>query len=153
VTPFACLTKKDQPFSYAVEVDNCFQTLKASSTIAPLFIHINPSKHYLGNERFSQLGKIFHFHKFSPMEINYKIHDKELLAITDAFEDWHHFLRRTQHEIIMIPNDTTFLCQIHEDLNKNVFIIGIQGQLRNHHQDQDFSNDHVKFEFQNGLLY
>jgi hypothetical protein len=52
VAPFACLTKKDQPFSYVVEVDNVFQTLKASSTIAPLLIHINPSKHCLEDEHF-----------------------------------------------------------------------------------------------------
>jgi hypothetical protein len=26
--------------------------------------------------------------------INYEIHDKELLAIIDAFEEWHHLLER-----------------------------------------------------------
>ncbi len=35
------------------------------------------------------------------MEINYKIHDKELLTIVDAFEEWHHFFEGVQHEIIM----------------------------------------------------
>jgi hypothetical protein len=78
---------------------------------------------------------------------------KELLAIVDAFEEWHHLLEGVQHEIVVIPNDATFFCQIREDLKKNSFIIGIYGQLRNYHQVQDFSNDHVKFEFQNGLLY
>jgi hypothetical protein len=38
------------------------------------------------------------------MENNYKIHDKELLAIMDAFEKWHHFLEGVQHEIIMYSN-------------------------------------------------
>jgi hypothetical protein len=59
---------------------------------------------------FSQLGEnnIFHLvgfcsHKFSPMEINYKIRDKELLAIVDAFEEWNHLFERVQHEIIMYP--------------------------------------------------
>jgi len=32
----------------------------------------------------------FHSRKFSPIEINYKIHDKELLAIVDGFEEWRH---------------------------------------------------------------
>jgi hypothetical protein len=43
---------------------------------------------------FSQLGKDnlfhlvnFHSHKFYPTKINYKIHDKELLAIVDVFEE------------------------------------------------------------------
>ncbi len=53
----------------------------------------------------------------------------------------------------VIPNDTTFLCQIHEDLKKGLFTIGIQGQLSSHHQVQGFFNDHAKFEFEDGLLY
>jgi hypothetical protein len=52
----------------------------------------------------------------------------------------------------IIPNNTTFFYQIHEDL-KNDLAIGIQGQLKSHHQVQDFFSDHAKFEFQNGLLY
>jgi hypothetical protein len=38
-------------------------------------------------------------------------------------------------------------------LKKNLLAIGIQGQLNSHHQVQDFFNDHVKFKFQDGLLY
>jgi hypothetical protein len=37
-------------------------------------------------------------HKFSAVEINnYVIHDKELLAIIDAFEEWRHLLEGAQH--------------------------------------------------------
>ncbi len=94
MAPFACLTRKDQPFSCAIKVDNVLQILKASFTTTPLLIHVNPSKHLvleMNDSDFAisvillQLGKTFHSHKFSPMEINYKIHDKELLAIVDAF--------------------------------------------------------------------
>jgi len=46
-----------------------------------------------------------------------------------------------------------FFSQIHENLKKHLLVIGIQGQLRNHHQVQDFFDDHFKFEFQDGLLY
>jgi hypothetical protein len=35
--------------------------------------------------------------KFSTIEINYEIHDKELLAIIDTFEEWHHLLKEVQH--------------------------------------------------------
>jgi hypothetical protein len=51
----------------------------------------------------------------------------------------------------IILNDTTFLCQIHENL-KDPFAIGIQGQLMSH-QVQDFFSIHVKFKFPDGLLY
>jgi len=38
------------------------------------------------------------------MEINYEIHDKKIIAIMDAFEEWHHLFEKTQHEIIMYLN-------------------------------------------------
>jgi len=46
----------------------------------------------------------FHSHKFSPTNINYEIHDKELLAIVDAFEEWRHLFEGAQHEIIVYSN-------------------------------------------------
>jgi hypothetical protein len=39
----------------------------------------------------------YHSRKFSTVEINYEIHDKELLAIIDAFEEWRHLLEGAQH--------------------------------------------------------
>ncbi len=47
----------------------------------------------------------------------------------------------------------TFFCQICENLKNDVFVIGIQSQSKCHHQVQDFSNDHVKLEFLNGVFY
>jgi hypothetical protein len=43
----------------------------------------------------------FHFHKFFPTKINYEIHDKQFLAIVNAFEEWCHLLEGAQHEIIV----------------------------------------------------
>ena len=34
----------------------------------------------------------FHSRKLNPAERNYKIHDKELLAILEAFKEWNHYL-------------------------------------------------------------
>jgi hypothetical protein len=53
----------------------------------------------------------------------------------------------------VILDDTTFFCQICEDLKKDPLVIVIQYQLRSHHQVHDFFSDHVKFKFQDGLLY
>jgi hypothetical protein len=85
--------------------------------IAPLLIHANLSKPFvLEMDAFdfalgvvlSRLGvdNLFHligfrFCKLSPIKINYEIHDKELLAIVDAFEEWRHLLEGPQHEIIV----------------------------------------------------
>jgi hypothetical protein len=67
------------------------------------------------NTILSQLGKkiIFHpisflSHKFSPIEINYKIHDKKLLAIMDVFEKWRHLFKRIQHEMIVYSDHKNF---------------------------------------------
>jgi hypothetical protein len=38
--------------------------------------------------------------KFSLVEINYKIHDKEFLTIMDVFEEWHHLFEGVRHETI-----------------------------------------------------
>jgi hypothetical protein len=43
----------------------------------------------------------FHSRKCEPAEIRYEIHDKELLAIVDSFEQWRHFLEGSPHQIIV----------------------------------------------------
>jgi hypothetical protein len=53
----------------------------------------------------------------------------------------------------VILNDTTFFCQICEDLKKDPLVIVIQSQFRSHHQIHEFFSDHAKFKFQDGLLY
>ena len=40
----------------------------------------------------------FHFRKFQPAEINYHIHDKEMLAIVAALKEWEHMLKSCQEE-------------------------------------------------------
>jgi hypothetical protein len=41
----------------------------------------------------------FHSRTFSPAEINYKIHDKELLAIVDCFKAWRRYLEGSLHMV------------------------------------------------------
>jgi len=41
----------------------------------------------------------FHSRKFQPAEINYEIHDKELLAIVDAFKHWRRYCEGATHQI------------------------------------------------------
>jgi RNase H-like domain found in reverse transcriptase len=45
---------------------------------------------------------MFHSRKFLPVEINYDVHDKELLAIVDTFEVWEPFLSGTKHLVKVI---------------------------------------------------
>ena len=41
----------------------------------------------------------FHSRKFSPAEINYEIHDKELLAIVEGFKHWRRYCEGTEHQV------------------------------------------------------
>jgi hypothetical protein len=46
----------------------------------------------------------FHSRKFKPAEINYDIHDKEMLAIVVAFKEWEHMLKSTESEITVFTD-------------------------------------------------
>jgi len=41
----------------------------------------------------------FHSRKFQPAEINYEIHNKELLAIVDTFKHWHRYCEGATHQV------------------------------------------------------
>jgi hypothetical protein len=41
----------------------------------------------------------FHSQKFTAVEINYEIHNKEFFAIVDSFQKWKHFLEGAVHPI------------------------------------------------------
>jgi hypothetical protein len=55
--------------------------------------------------------------------------------------------------LLLIFYDTTFFCQIREDLKKNPLVIVIQSQLKSHQQVHDFFTNHAKVKFQDGLFY
>jgi hypothetical protein len=92
--------------------------LKASFTITPFLIHAKLSKpfvlemdasNFVIGVMLSQLGGYnllhlvnFHSRNFSLTEINYKIHDKKLLAIVNAFKEWSHLFEGVQHESLCI---------------------------------------------------
>ncbi len=88
------------------------------------FIHVGLSRPFILemdafdfvlNAIFSQIGEDNLFQlvgvyscNFFPTKINYEIHAKKLLAIMDAFEEWHHLFKGAQHEIIMYYDHKNF---------------------------------------------
>jgi len=42
---------------------------------------------------------VFYSKSLSPVERNYEIHDKEMLAIIHALEEWRHFLEGARHPV------------------------------------------------------
>ena len=102
--PLTELTKKEagQEWKWNLEAEKAFQELKRRFTTAPILAHFDATRSTIIESDASDLaiGAIlsqrdsenrlhpvaFHSRNFTPAEINYEIHDKELLAIVDAFK-------------------------------------------------------------------
>ncbi|KAF8746754.1 hypothetical protein RHS01_08828 [Rhizoctonia solani] len=103
------------PWSWGKLEEDAFQELKALVTRSPVLIHSNPKlPYYLETDAsgvamgaiLSQRGKDNRLHPIAYMsksflgaEANYDTHDKELLAIIKALEEWQIFLEATDKPI------------------------------------------------------
>ncbi|MBW0550117.1 hypothetical protein O181_089832 [Austropuccinia psidii MF-1] len=107
ITSLTSLLKKDSPFFFNGEALSQFQILKEAFTTAPILSHFNPSlptivetdaSDYALGAVLSQMkdsGKhpiTFDSRKLLQAELNYEIHDKELLGIVWALKCWRDFL-------------------------------------------------------------
>jgi hypothetical protein len=107
------LTCKDK-LEWNAEADQAFETLKKAFTTVPILTHPDFQKPFFLEMDASDfaLGAVlsqpdkdglhpvmFHSRKYNAAEINYEIHDKELLAIVDSFQEWRHFLEGAQHPV------------------------------------------------------
>jgi len=100
--PLTELTKKTEKWSWNPKVGKAFNELKKRFTMAPILAHFDAQRPVIIETDASDfaLGAIlsqkdeenrlhpvaFHSRKFQPAEINYEIHNKELLAIVDTFK-------------------------------------------------------------------
>ena len=94
------LFSTSHPFKWSSSAAEAFESLIRAFTSAPILIHANQDKPFILEVHASDfaLGSVlsqpngllypvaFHSRKFEAAEINYEIHDKELLAIVDSFE-------------------------------------------------------------------
>ncbi|QRW20015.1 Retrotransposable element Tf2 protein [Rhizoctonia solani] len=113
--PLHNLTKKETPWSWSKPEEDAFQELTTLVTKSPVLIHSNPDlPYYLETDALgvamgailSQWGEDNCLHlvaymskSFSGAEANYNTHNKELLAIIKALEEWHIFLEATDKPI------------------------------------------------------
>jgi len=92
-----------------------FARLKGSVTSTPVLISPDPTKpfHIKANSSNFATGAVlsqvsledekwhpvaFLSKSLSPVEWNYEIHDKEMLAIIQALQEWRHFIEGTEHQ-------------------------------------------------------
>ena len=102
--------KKDwKTFKWTSACQQAFDLLKHQFTTAPILAHFDYEKECIVEtdaldnvsaavlSQYGDDGKLhpvaFFFRKHSPQEINYKIYNKELLAIIKAFEEWQPMLK------------------------------------------------------------
>ena len=109
LTKFTCKDKLE----WSVEANQAFEALKKAFITAPILIHPDFQKPFFLESDASDFafGAVlsqpsedghlhpvaFHSRKFTAAEINYEIHDNELLAIVDSFQEWPHFIEGAQH--------------------------------------------------------
>lgn len=120
VTPLTNLTKKSVPFIWSPDAQAAFDYLKSAFTSAPILAHFDPSQQIVletdasdyaiaailsQNDSMGVLHPVaYHSRKLSPAEMNYEIHDKELLAIVEAFKVWRHFVEGNPHTIRVLTD-------------------------------------------------
>ena len=108
VIPLTQLTRKGILWNFSDAARKSFEALKSTFTSAPILTHWIPNKPIIVETDASDyaLGAIlsiqtnsgeihpvaFHSRTFMALELNYDTHDKELLAIFEAFHIWRHYL-------------------------------------------------------------
>jgi len=115
--PLTELTKKERKEDWARnrEAQAAFEEVKQWFTAAPILAHFGPTRQVIIESDASDfaLGAVlsqrdeenrlhpvaFHSRKFQPAEINYKIHNKELLAVVDAFKHWRRYCEGATHQV------------------------------------------------------
>jgi hypothetical protein len=112
--PLFDLTKNDVKYHWSPEAQSAFDALKAQITSAPILtspdnsapfrIEADSSDFATGavlSQQSPNDGKwhpvAFLSKSLSAVERNYEIHDKEMLAIIRAMEEWRHFLEGAEH--------------------------------------------------------
>jgi hypothetical protein len=102
-------------FKWTDKAEVAFQELKTKFTEAPILATFDPAKKIVletdasdfairaclnqpdENGKFKPIA--YYSRKLSPAELNYDIHDKELLAIVIAFEQWRVYLEGSTYPV------------------------------------------------------
>ena len=113
--PLTELTKKEETFTWRNSQERVFQELKEKFTSAPILASFDPgwwiimetdaSDQALGSclcqpDAENCLHPVaYRSRKFSGPELRYDVHDKELLAIVNAFQEWRPYLEGVKYTV------------------------------------------------------
>jgi RNase H-like domain found in reverse transcriptase len=112
-------TRKKRPIVWSFVHQVAFERLKNAITSAPVLVQPDPSKPYTIETDSSDVGNgmalyqegedgklhpvAFDGRKLHGAELRYPTHEKELLAIKDALQKWHHYVENG-HPITVITD-------------------------------------------------
>jgi len=116
-TSLTDLTKKGIKWPWTSSCQDALDKLKEMFTTGPILTHFDdtrPTKLQTEASNFA-LGAVlsqlcedekwhplaFHSRKFSPAEINYEVHDKEMASIVAAFKEWAYMLMSVHDQILV----------------------------------------------------
>lgn len=118
--PLTALTRKDTPFDWSSSAQLAFDTLKQKFSSSPVLHYFDPSLPCTlatDGSDFAISGILqqpdangdlhpvaFYSRKLSPAEINYEVHDKELLAVVESFRDMRAWLLGSPFPIAVITD-------------------------------------------------
>ena len=120
VVPLTQLTRKDAPWNFSEPCRQSFNALKKAFTTAPILTHFIPDTPITVETDALDYavagilsitcadGEIhpvaFYSQTLTAPELNYNTHDKELLAIFEAFWAWHHYLEGSGSPIDVVTD-------------------------------------------------
>jgi hypothetical protein len=123
--PLNDLTKKDVPFIWSPICNEAFEKLKKLVTSAPVlslpdmerpYLLETDASNYAYGAILSQKQKDDRWHpvafmskSMTPAERNYDVHDKELLAVVRALEEWRQFLMGAKHTTEVLTDHQNLL--------------------------------------------
>jgi RNase H-like domain found in reverse transcriptase/Reverse transcriptase (RNA-dependent DNA polymerase)/Integrase zinc binding domain/Chromo (CHRromatin Organisation MOdifier) domain len=120
VAPLTRLTRKAIVWNFDTACRTAFTSLKEAFTAAPVLMNFNPGAPLIVETDASDYavagilsstiedGSVhpiaYYSRTMSPTELNYDTHDKELLAINEAFKTWRHYLEGTATPVDVVTD-------------------------------------------------
>jgi hypothetical protein len=129
--PLTELTKKENNFQWENNQTKAFAEFKHRFATAPVLRLFDPAKpvivetdasdYAIGaclnqeDEEGRQHPVMFHSRKLQDAELNYDVHDKELLAIVDAFKKWRVYLEGATHTVQVYTDHKNLQTFLHDE--------------------------------------
>lgn len=123
--PLTTATKKCEKFQWTDQMQRAFNDLRQRFEKEPILVHYDPEKpcfvetdasdRAIGarvsqpDEKGRLCSIAYYSRKLTPAELNYDIHDKELLAIVASMEQWRAYLEGAKHVVTVYTDHKNLL--------------------------------------------